>query len=156
MTARRSLPILIALAIAPASLWAQVYRWVDEKGVTHYGENPGAKSAKPVELSDPTGGAKPQQAAQGDNRSQSALPYGARPGETDLQRQEREFQERQKRREARIDADRRAADRHVSQAQGTSTTGTRTRVVRTHKDKTSTKKEKQGTTSKGSSTAKMK
>jgi hypothetical protein len=152
---------LIVLAIAPAVASAQVYRWVDEKGVTHYGENPGAKSAKPVELNDPTGASKPQQPAQADNRSQSASPYGARPGETDLQRQEREFQERQKAREARIDADRRANDRHASSTSaGSSTTSTRTRVViRPHKDKTTQKKEKQGTTttsSKKTSTAKMK
>lgn len=45
------------LAASPA--WAQVYKWVDEQGRTHYGEKPPASKAAPVTLRDPTGGPRP-------------------------------------------------------------------------------------------------
>ena len=38
---------------------AQVYKWVDEKGVTHYGERPPqGQKARPVDTAPPTGPAK--------------------------------------------------------------------------------------------------
>src|SRR3954471_3628605 len=51
------------LAWGPGPALAQIYRWVDEKGVTHYEEKPAAKSAKPVDLVDPTGAPKPAEPA---------------------------------------------------------------------------------------------
>lgn len=53
---------LAAIAAACLSLTAlaQVYKWVDEKGVTHYGQTPPANAAShEVELRDPTGGPSP-------------------------------------------------------------------------------------------------
>jgi hypothetical protein len=66
----------VALSAAPA--WAQVYKWVDEQGRTHYGEKPPASKGAPVNLRDATGGPRPDA------------------GQDDLQRQEREFQQRQR------------------------------------------------------------
>jgi uncharacterized protein DUF4124 len=97
----------LAAALADPAL-AQIYRWVDEKGVTHYEEKPGAKSARPVDLADPTGGPKPAEPAPATTRT-IVQPDGTtititRPtGETALQRQEREFQERQARRHSEIE-----------------------------------------------------
>jgi hypothetical protein len=62
----RALPHFIALTLCAVSCaapaYAQVYRWVDEKGVTHYGAQPpqGAK-AREVEdkLANPPGSAPP-------------------------------------------------------------------------------------------------
>jgi len=48
--------LVLAAAIAPAS--AQVYKWVDERGVTHYGERPpqgGKASEVPDKLGSPGG-----------------------------------------------------------------------------------------------------
>jgi len=48
--------LVLAAAIAPAS--AQVYKWVDERGVTHYGERPpqgGKASEVPDRLGSPGG-----------------------------------------------------------------------------------------------------
>lgn len=48
--------LIVAAAIAPAS--AQVFKWVDERGVTHYGERPpqgGKASEVPDKLGSPGG-----------------------------------------------------------------------------------------------------
>jgi Domain of unknown function (DUF4124) len=48
--------LVVAAAIAPAS--AQVFKWVDERGVTHYGERPpqgGKASEVPDKLGSPGG-----------------------------------------------------------------------------------------------------
>src|SRR5689334_23079425 len=75
------------LAAAPA--WAQVYKWVDEQGRTHYGEKPPASKAAPVDLRDSTGGPARREVRQ----EPVVPPVGSNlPKETDLQRQEREFQ----------------------------------------------------------------
>ena len=55
----RALGLALVLACAAAAAQAQVFKWVDEKGRTHYGEKPpeGVKSsevAKPVPPSDPS------------------------------------------------------------------------------------------------------
>src|SRR5260221_3402822 len=56
----RALPhFLICLAVAAPAL-AQVYKWVDERGVTHYGERPpqgGKASEVPDRLASPPSGA---------------------------------------------------------------------------------------------------
>src|SRR5258705_5647409 len=56
----RALPrFLIFLAVAAPAL-AQVYKWVDERGVTHYGERPpqgGKASEVPDRLASPPSGA---------------------------------------------------------------------------------------------------
>ena len=56
----RALPhFLIFLAVAAPAL-AQVYKWVDERGVTHYGERPpqgGKASEVPDKLASPPSGA---------------------------------------------------------------------------------------------------
>jgi len=81
----------IALAMAPAIVMAQVYKWIDEKGVTHYGERPAGKNAQP--LRDSTAGSQEAPA-------EEPTPRGRRrTGETELQRQEREFQERHRERQ---------------------------------------------------------
>src|SRR5260370_36230448 len=57
----RALPhFLIFLAVAAPAL-AQVYKWVDERGVTHYGERPppgGKASEVPDRLPAPPSGAR--------------------------------------------------------------------------------------------------
>ena len=47
----------VALALAASQVFAQqVYKWVDEKGVTHYGERPpDEKKASKVDTKSPTG-----------------------------------------------------------------------------------------------------
>jgi hypothetical protein len=40
------MPILCLLLAFP--LHAQIYKWVDDKGVVHYGDDPGVPGAKPV------------------------------------------------------------------------------------------------------------
>jgi hypothetical protein len=64
---RALLHFLIFTATA-APTYAQVYKWVDERGVTHYGERPpqgGKASEVPDKLSSP-GGVSPRPAPQGD------------------------------------------------------------------------------------------
>lgn len=48
---------LLILALAGSPAWAQIYKWVDEKGRVQYGEKPpaGAKST-PLRPSQPPGG----------------------------------------------------------------------------------------------------
>lgn len=51
----RSLPLLMASALflaAPAQVRAEVYKWVDERGVVNYGDRPPARAgtARPLEL----------------------------------------------------------------------------------------------------------
>lgn len=42
--------ILLALLLTLLPARAEVYRWVDDKGVTHYGDKPPKEGIKPVEL----------------------------------------------------------------------------------------------------------
>jgi len=51
----RSLPLLMAFTLllaAPAQLRAEVYKWVDERGVVNYGDRPPARAgnARPLEI----------------------------------------------------------------------------------------------------------
>ena len=86
---------VLGMALAAAPAWAQVlYKWVDERGVTHYGEKPPANKGAPVTLRDATGGPK-------------GKTPGSRSSDTDLQRQEREFQQRQERRDSEAADERR-------------------------------------------------
>ena len=102
----------LALAARPA-LAQQMYRWVDEKGVTHYDEKPGGKSAKPVELVDPTGGAKPAEKVPSTTRTYtrsdgSTVTVTEQSNETKQQRDEREFQQRHAQRVKDMNADARS------------------------------------------------
>jgi len=58
----RALPHFVALMLVAGAAFGQIYRWVDEKGATHYGERPpqGAK-AREVEdkLANPPGANAP-------------------------------------------------------------------------------------------------
>jgi hypothetical protein len=57
--------VLIVMCL-PFVAQAQVYKWVDEKGVTHYGTTPPTNAkARELQLSDPTAGAtdKPRAAS---------------------------------------------------------------------------------------------
>src|SRR5258708_8293997 len=74
----RALPhFLIFLALAAPAL-AQVYKWVDERGVTHYGERPpqgGKASEVPDRLaSPPAGGATGSQGSAQSNPRQGESP----------------------------------------------------------------------------------
>src|SRR5260221_13238095 len=86
----RALPrFLIFLAVAAPAL-AQVYKWVDERGVTHYGERPpqgGKASEVPDKLAAPPSGAvtgsqgsTPSNPRQGEDRTSPPQEGGARPG----------------------------------------------------------------------------
>ena len=58
----RALLHFLIFAAATAPVFAQVYKWVDERGVTHYGERPpqgGKASEVPDKLGSP-GGVKPK------------------------------------------------------------------------------------------------
>ena len=49
--------LLCACLVAPCALAQQMYKWVDEKGVTHYSETPppdGTKGASKIEVKTPT------------------------------------------------------------------------------------------------------
>lgn len=116
MDAIRIALLMSALGLAAPALAQQIYRWVDEKGVTHYGQRPegkGAGAAREVEMKDPTGGAKePEAGAQGEPRASAN-----RPGETDLQRQEREFQARHARRVDQMERNERARNAQLAKEQ---------------------------------------
>jgi hypothetical protein len=114
MTIRASFALtalFAALCVVPASALAQVYKWKDDKGVTHYGERPAGKDAQPLTLVDPTSG-PPQQPD--DPAAKTKAKRSGRTNESDLERKEREFQ---KRREARLREEERA--RRERQAQDT-------------------------------------
>lgn len=64
--------LILAAAAAPAL--GQVFKWVDERGVTHYGERPpqgGKASEVPDKLGSP-GGTSPRPNSPGDSRSAPA------------------------------------------------------------------------------------
>lgn len=73
----RALLRFFALLLVAATAFAQVYKWVDDKGVTHYGERP-PQSSKPQEVL---------------NKLASPLPAAARANE-DWQGKERGFRQR--------------------------------------------------------------
>jgi hypothetical protein len=103
---------------------AQIYKWVDEKGVTHYGERPAGKNAQP--LRDSAGGpplrdstAGPPEEEQGEKRGpvKPVKPPRAA-SETALQRQEREFQQRHESRQREEQRAREAQARSAESASG--------------------------------------
>src|SRR5258708_39652254 len=75
----RALPhFLILMAVAAPAL-AQVYKWVDERGVTHYGERPpqgGKASEVPDRLASPParGGTRTEGSAQANPRQGESPP----------------------------------------------------------------------------------
>lgn len=73
----RALPHFLALLLTAGPAFGQVYRWVDEKGVTHYGARP-PQGAKAREVQDKL----------------ATPPTGAQPNE-DWQEKDRQFRERQ-------------------------------------------------------------
>ena len=73
----RALPHFIALSLCIAPAFGQVYRWVDEKGVTHYGAEP-PRGAKAREIED-----------------KLATPPGTGVRSEDWERRDREFRQRQ-------------------------------------------------------------
>ena len=68
--------VLVATA-APA--FAQVFKWVDERGVTHYGERP-PQGAKATEVQDKLASPPPPPARGAARPSQKDEPRGAEPG----------------------------------------------------------------------------
>jgi hypothetical protein len=85
--------VLIALLAAGAAAHAQIHRWVDERGVVHYGERPPSGTAsRPVE-------------------DRMATPAPAPKSGADSAQQEREFQQR------RIDRERREKQAQQQAAQ---------------------------------------
>lgn len=73
----RALPHFIVLWLAAGAAFGQVYRWVDEKGVTHYGAQP-PQGAKAREVED-----------------KLANPAGTAPRGDDWEQKDREFRQRQ-------------------------------------------------------------
>jgi hypothetical protein len=73
----RALPHFLALLLSAGAAFGQVYRWTDEKGVTHYGARP-PQGAKAREVED-----------------KLSTPPGAAPRSEDWQDQERQFRQRQ-------------------------------------------------------------
>jgi len=105
---------LILAATGPALAMAQVYKWVDERGVTHYGEKPQAKGAKPVTLVDPTGG--PRESAD----RQKPDTRGPTASKAEPAGEERDFQKRREarlREEAQQQQDRQAQSRQAASDQ---------------------------------------
>jgi uncharacterized protein DUF4124 len=74
----RALPHFVALLLSAGAAFGQVYRWVDEKGVTHYGAQP-PQGAKAREVDDKL----------------ATPPGAAAPPREDWQQKEREFRQRQ-------------------------------------------------------------
>ena len=106
-----ALLLVSAVAFAADPALAQIYRWVDEKGVTHYGQRPegnGAGGAHELNMKDPTGGAKPAETPPPTVTrrvvSSGGMTVIEERNETPQQRQEREFQERHADRQREIDA----------------------------------------------------
>ena len=87
--------VLLALLLAAAPAWAQIYKWVDEKGRVQYGEKPPA-GAKAAPL-----------------RGEAAPAAGTPRAPVDLSQQEGAFRERQLRQ--RMQEDREAFDVKVNQ-----------------------------------------
>ena len=82
---------LLAGAVTPSTAAAQVYRWVDERGVVHYGERPPSGTAvRPVDGPTPAPAAAPKAKA---DDSQPERGFQKR-------RIERERQEERERKEA--------------------------------------------------------
>jgi Domain of unknown function (DUF4124) len=73
----RALPHFIALMLSAGAAFGQVYRWVDEKGVTHYGAQP------------------PQGANAREVEDKLANPSTAPPPRQDWQEKDRAFRQRQ-------------------------------------------------------------
>ena len=74
----RALPHFVALMLIAGAAQGQIYRWVDEKGVTHYGEKP-PQGAKAREIED-----------------RLATPPGTNPPPAeDWQEKDRQFRQRQ-------------------------------------------------------------
>ena len=86
--------LILATAVAPA--FGQVFKWVDERGVTHYGERPpqgGKASEVPDKLGSP-GGVTPKPDAQADPASPSSPPAEA-PKTEEAKRKEQCDQQRE-------------------------------------------------------------
>jgi hypothetical protein len=97
------------IAVLGMVLWAapaaaqKLYKWVDERGVTHYSEKPPADKGAPAQLRDVTGSTSTAESQRGART--------ARNSNGDLQQQEREFQRRQRERD-------RADERRLQQQAG--------------------------------------
>ena len=92
----RALVRFLILAVVAAPAFAQVYKWVDERGVTHYGERPpqgGKASEVPDKLGSP-GGVTPKPDAQADPASPSSPPAEA-PKTEEARRKEQCDQQRE-------------------------------------------------------------
>lgn len=74
----RALPHFIVLMLSAGAAFGQVYRWVDEKGVTHYGAQP-PQGAKAREVEDKL----------------ATPPSVSPPPSEDWQEKERQFRQRQ-------------------------------------------------------------
>ena len=88
-------PVLLALLLVVAPAWAQIYKWVDEKGRVQYGEKPPA-GAKAAPL-----------------RGEASPSPGQPRAPVDLSRQEEAFKERQIRQ--RQEEDREAHEAQANQ-----------------------------------------
>ena len=104
--------LLLCAVIAGAAVAAQaqqVFKWVDEKGRTHYGERP-PEGAKASEVAKPTPPSDPSRAAAPDDWKRKALEAKRDKAERDRGEQEREAQARVQRerrcRNARVALDR--------------------------------------------------
>jgi hypothetical protein len=74
----RALLHFLILAAAAAPTFAQVYKWVDERGVTHYGERP-PQGAKATEVQNKLASPAPGSAAPGSAAPASAAPESSPP-----------------------------------------------------------------------------
>jgi hypothetical protein len=76
----RALLHFLALATFAVSASAQIYKWVDERGVTHYGERPpqGAKASEvPNKLASPSPGSQAAESGKDPRPETSTAPKGA-------------------------------------------------------------------------------
>jgi len=91
--------LAFVVACLPLVALAQVYKWIDEKGVTHYGATPPANAkSREMQLRDPTGGPG--------NKPRAASPT--------TEEQETEFRQRQiQRAEAEAKEEKARAQREV-------------------------------------------
>lgn len=103
---------LLGVAILPALAGAQVYRWVDDQGVTHYGEKPGTRSAREVPRQDATDAPAPGRSA-GQARAGAKGPDAEK---AEWARKEREFQKRRQARMREEKMEKRAQETQARQA----------------------------------------
>lgn len=107
--------LFLILLIVVFTLGAAVYKWVDEKGVTHYSETPPATEQKPrkIEVQPPTPATGAEEGVgEGKSWQQKEKAFQKRQVEREEAREQQEAADTAARREAKIKEERCAIAKH--------------------------------------------